>query len=143
MEAGLKWTASSGGAQNLKFIYPERRIIMKILVVDDEKNILRLYKAELEDEGYSIVTANTGQEALEVFDRENPDLVTLDIMMPDMDGIQVLRQLKQKNSQVPVIMLTAYDYRDDFSVWVSDAYVVKSSDLNNLKATIKQIFGKK
>jgi DNA-binding response OmpR family regulator len=116
---------------------------MKILVVDDEKNILRLYKAELEDEGYSIVTANTGQEALEVFDRENPDLVTLDIMMPDMDGIQVLRQLKQKNSQVPVIMLTAYDYRDDFSVWVSDAYVVKSSDLNNLKATIKQIFGKK
>jgi DNA-binding response OmpR family regulator len=112
-------------------------------VVDDEKNILRLYKAELEDEGYSIVTANTGQEALEVFDRENPDLVTLDIMMPDMDGIQVLRQLKQKNSQVPVIMLTAYDYRDDFSVWVSDAYVVKSSDLNNLKATIKQIFGKK
>lgn len=116
---------------------------MKILVVDDEKNILRLYKAELEDEGYSIVTANTGQEALEVFDRENPDLVTLDIMMPDMDGIQVLRQIKQKNSQVPVIMLTAYDYRDDFSVWVSDAYVVKSSDLNNLKATIKQIFGKK
>ncbi|MBA4349152.1 MAG: two-component system response regulator [Thermodesulfovibrio sp.] len=116
---------------------------MKILVVDDEKNILRLYKAELEDEGYSIVTANTGQEALEVFDRENPDLVTLDIMMPDMDGIQVLRQLKQKNSQVPIIMLTAYDYRDDFSVWVSDAYVVKSSDLNNLKATIKQIFEKK
>lgn len=116
---------------------------MKILVVDDEKNILRLYKAELEDEGYSIVTANTGQEALEVFDRENPDLVTLDIMMPDIDGIQVLRQIKQKNSQVPVIMLTAYDYRDDFSVWVSDAYVVKSSDLNNLKATIKQIFGKK
>jgi DNA-binding response OmpR family regulator len=116
---------------------------MKILVVDDEKNILKLYKAELEDEGYNIVTANSGKEALDVFRQENPDLVTLDIMMPDIDGIQVLRQLKQENPQVPVIMLTAYDYRDDFSVWVSDAYVVKSSDLANLKATIKQIIEKK
>jgi DNA-binding response OmpR family regulator len=116
---------------------------MKILVVDDEKNILKLYKAELEDEGYTVVTANSGKEALDVFRQENPDLVTLDIMMPDIDGIQVLRQLKQENPQVPVIMLTAYDYRDDFSVWVSDAYVVKSSDLANLKATIKQIIEKK
>ena len=116
---------------------------MKILVVDDEKNILKLYKAELEDEGYNIVTANSGKEALDVFRQENPDLVTLDIMMPDIDGIQVLRQLKQENPQIPVIMLTAYDYRDDFSVWVSDAYVVKSSDLANLKATIKQIIEKK
>jgi CheY-like chemotaxis protein len=116
---------------------------MKILVVDDEKNILKLYKAELEDEGYNVVTANSGKEALDVFRQENPDLVTLDIMMPDIDGIQVLRQLKQENPQIPVIMLTAYDYRDDFSVWVSDAYVVKSSDLANLKSTIKQIIEKK
>lgn len=63
--------------------------------------------------------------------------------MPDMDGIQVLRQIKEKKPQIPVIMLTAYDYRDDFSVWVSDAYVVKSSDISNLKATIKQIFQSK
>jgi DNA-binding response OmpR family regulator len=116
---------------------------MKILVVDDEKNILKLYKAELEDEGYEVVMANSGKEAIELFKTENPDLVTLDIMMPDIDGIQVLRQLKQERPQVPVIMLTAYDYRDDFSVWVSDAYVVKSSDLVTLKSTIKQIFEKK
>lgn len=116
---------------------------MRILVVDDEKNILKLYQAELEDEGYEVVTANSGKEALEVFDRENPDLVTLDILMPDMDGIQVLRYLKEKKPSVPVIMLTAYDYRDDFSVWVSDAYVVKSSDLTNLKATIKNILDKR
>lgn len=115
---------------------------MKILVVDDEKNILKLYQVELEDEGYTVVTANSGKEALEVFDRENPDLVTLDILMPDMDGIQVLRYLKEKRPTIPVIMLTAYDYRDDFSVWVSDAYVVKSSDLTTLKATIKQIVEK-
>jgi DNA-binding response OmpR family regulator len=116
---------------------------MKILVVDDEKNILKLYKAELEDEGYEVVLANSGKEAIELFKTENPDLVTLDIMMPDIDGIQVLRQIKQERPQVPVIMLTAYDYRDDFSVWVSDAYVVKSSDLVTLKSTIKQIIEKK
>lgn len=116
---------------------------MKILVVDDEKNILKLYEAELGEEGYTVVTANSGKEALEVFDRENPDIVTLDILMPDMDGIQVLRQIKEKKPQTPVIMLTAYDYRDDFSVWVSDGYVVKSSDLSNLKAAIRQIIEKK
>jgi DNA-binding response OmpR family regulator len=112
---------------------------MKILVVDDEKNILKLYKAELEDEGYSVVTANSGREALEVFEKESPDLVTLDILMPDIDGIQVLRQMKEKRPTLPIIMLTAYDYRDDFSVWVADAYVVKSSDLTHLKSTIRHI----
>lgn len=115
---------------------------MKVLVVDDEKNILKLYKSELEDEGYDVITASSGREALEVFEREAPDLVTLDILMPDMDGIQVLRQMKEKRPNIPVIMLTAYDYRDDFSVWVSDAYMVKSSDLTGLKATIKRIIEK-
>jgi len=112
---------------------------MKILVVDDEKNILKLYQAELEDEGYTVVTANSGREAMDIFESENPDMVTLDILMPDIDGIQILRQMKEKRPDIPIIMLTPYDYRDDFSVWVSDAYVVKSSDLSNLKATIKQI----
>ncbi|MCS7215215.1 MAG: response regulator [Thermodesulfovibrio sp.] len=112
---------------------------MKILVVDDEKNILMLYKAELEEEGYEVITANSGREAIELFETQKPDMVTLDIMMPDIDGIQVLRQIKQKNPNIPVIMLTAYDYRDDFAIWASDAYVVKSSDLAPLKETIKEI----
>lgn len=116
---------------------------MKILVVDDEKNILKLYKAELEDEGYTVVTANSGREALDIYEQEKPDIITLDIMMPEMDGIQVLRQIKQKTPDIPIVMLTAYDYRDDFSVWVSDSYVVKSSDLTQLKATIRQILEKK
>lgn len=115
---------------------------MKIMVVDDEKNILMLYKSELEEEGYEVITANSGKEALELFESQNPDLVTLDIMMPDIDGIQVLRQIKQKSPNTPVIMLTAYDYRDDFSIWASDAYVVKSSDLTELKETIKKIIQK-
>ncbi|GAB4484196.1 MAG: response regulator [Thermodesulfovibrionales bacterium] len=112
---------------------------MKILIVDDDQNILRLYKEELEEEGYTIVTASNGQEALEQFEKETPDLVTLDILLPDIDGIKLLRQMKEKRPRMPIIMSTAYDYRDDFAVWASEAYIVKSSDLNELKATIKRL----
>ena len=112
---------------------------MKILIVDDDQNILRLYKEELEDEGYNIVTASNGQEAIERFEAEDPDLVTLDILLPDIDGIKLLRQMKEKKPRLPIIMSTAYDYRDDFAVWASEAYIVKSSDLTELKATIKKL----
>jgi DNA-binding response OmpR family regulator len=112
---------------------------MKILIVDDDQNILRLYKEELEEDGYVVVTASNGQEALEQFDKESPDLVTLDILLPDIDGIKLLRQMKEKRPRMPIIMSTAYDYRDDFAVWASEAYIVKSADLTELKATIKKL----
>ncbi len=112
---------------------------MKILIVDDDQNILRLYKEELEEDGYVVVTASNGQEAMEQFEREVPDLVTLDILLPDVDGIKLLRQMKEKRPRLPVIMSTAYDYRDDFAVWASEAYIVKSADLTELKATIRKL----
>lgn len=115
---------------------------MKILVVDDDLSILRLYKEELEEEGYAVVTASTGVEALELFEKESPDLVSLDIQLPDVDGIKLLRQMKEKRPRLPVIMSTAYDYRDDFSVWASEAYIVKSADLAEFKATIKRLIEK-
>lgn len=115
---------------------------MKILIVDDDQNILRLYKEELEDEGYIIVTASNGQEAIEMFEKEDPDLVTLDILLPDIDGIKLLRQMKEKKPRLPIIMSTAYDYRDDFAVWASEAYIVKSSDMTELKATIRKLIDK-
>jgi DNA-binding response OmpR family regulator len=112
---------------------------MKILIVDDDQNILRLYKEELEEDGYQIVTASNGREAMEQFEKEAPDLVTLDILLPDVDGIKLLRQMKEKRPRLPVIMSTAYDYRDDFAVWASEAYIVKSADLTELKSTIKKL----
>lgn len=115
---------------------------MKILIVDDDQHIRRLYKEELEDEGYEVVIASTGAEALALFEKENPDLVTLDILMPDMDGIKVLRQMKEKKPRLPIIMSTAYDYRDDFAVWASEAYIVKSADLGELKVAIKKLLSK-
>ncbi|MDA8083753.1 MAG: response regulator [Nitrospiraceae bacterium] len=114
---------------------------MKILVVDDDLSILRLYKEELEEDGYEVVTASNGVEAIERFENEKPDLVTLDIQLPDVDGIKLLRQMKEKRPRLPIIMSTAYDYRDDFSVWASEAYIVKSSDLAEFKATIKRLVG--
>ena len=115
---------------------------MKILVVDDDLHIQRLYKEEFEEEGYDVVIASNGQEAIDLFNREAPDIVTLDILLPDIDGIRLLRQMKEKNPKVPIIMSTAYDYRDDFAVWASEAYLVKSSDLDELKSTIKNLLSK-
>lgn len=115
---------------------------MKILVVDDDLHIQRLYKEEFEEEGYEVVIASNGKEAIELFSSENPDLVTLDILLPDVDGIRLLRQMKEKNPKIPIIMSTAYDYRDDFAVWASEAYLVKSSDLDELKSTIKNLLNK-
>jgi DNA-binding response OmpR family regulator len=115
---------------------------MKILVVDDDLHIQRLYKEEFEEEGYEVVIASNGKEAIELFDKEVPDLVTLDILLPDVDGIRLLRQMKEKSPKVPIIMSTAYDYRDDFAVWASEAYIVKSSDLDELKSMIKKLLEK-
>lgn len=116
---------------------------MKILVIDDDEHILRLYKEELAEEGYDVVVASTGASGLELFEKEHPDLVTLDILIPDMDGITLLRRMKEMRPRMPIIMSTAYDYRDDFAVWASEAYIVKSADLTELKGMIKKLLGAK
>lgn len=117
---------------------PDKKI--KILVVDDEENIRFLYKEELEDEGYTVSLAANAEEAMKKILEEQPDLITLDIKMPGMDGIEFLRKLKEENRSIPVILCSAYgSYKQDFRVWASDAYVVKSADLRELKQTIKEI----
>ena len=111
----------------------------KILVVDDEESIHLLYKEELEEEGFEVSSALSGEEALEVFDELSPDLVILDINMPGMDGIEVLRQMKQKRPDVPVILSSAYpEYKQDLASWASDDYIVKSFNLDELKESVKK-----
>ncbi len=114
----------------------------KILVVDDEENIRELYKEEFEEMGYFVTTVSNGALALSAMDSTKFDLVTLDMRMPDIDGIETLRKMKEKDSTLPVIICTAYEeYKHDFGSWCSDAYVVKSADTSLLRETVKKILG--
>ena len=111
----------------------------KILVADDEMSIRLLYSEELKEEGYEVYMASNGREALEMVEQIPLDLVILDIKMPEMDGIEALRQIKEKRPNLPVILSTAYgEYRQDFATWASDEYLVKSSDLEELKAVVRR-----
>jgi CheY-like chemotaxis protein len=93
----------------------------KILLVDDEEGIQLLYREEFEDEGYLVDSAINGEEALKKFKAGPPDLVILDINMPGMNGIEVLRQMKEMNAELPVILSSAYqEYKDDFGTWASE-----------------------
>lgn len=116
----------------------------RILIVDDEENIRELYRVELSEEGYKVELAENGQQALSKFESFRPDLVTLDVIMPGMNGIEVLQRIREKNPSVPVLLLTAFgDFRQDFTTWASDAYIVKSADVSELKETIRRLLGKK
>jgi DNA-binding response OmpR family regulator len=112
----------------------------KILVVDDEENIRLLFKEELMGEGYVVEVAANTEEATEKIESFQPDLITLDIKMPGMDGIEFLKRLKEKNKKTKIIICSAYgSFKQDFRTWASEAYVVKSADLNELKSTIKKV----
>ncbi len=117
----------------------------RVLVVDDEEGIRFLYKEELEEEGCEVVLASDGEEALKQLDAAGEiDLVLLDIKMPGMDGVEVLRRIKEKSKDIPVILSTAYPhYKHEFGTWACDAYVVKSSDLTELKEIIREVLKKK
>lgn len=114
----------------------------KILLVDDEANIRFIYSEELKDEGYDIIAASNGEEGLCRFENESPDLVILDIHMPDMNGIDVLRRMKTQNPSIPVILSSAFpEFKQDLGAWASEEYVVKSSDLQQLKDAVHRQLG--
>ncbi len=109
----------------------------KILLVDDEDSIHLLYREELEEEGYEVHSALSGEEALEKLNIIKPDLVILDINMPGMNGIDALRRIKEDRPNLPVILSSAYqEFKQDLASWASDDYIVKSSNLSELKAAV-------
>ncbi|MGR3293508.1 MAG: response regulator [Candidatus Scalindua sp.] len=115
-----------------------------ILVVEDDKNQRLLYEQELKLEGYEVVTASDGKEALEKAQEQLPDIIIMDINIPKMDGIETMGRILSKNKEIPIIINTAYsNYKDNFMSWAADAYIVKSSDLSELKNTVKEVLAKK
>ena len=113
-----------------------------ILVVDDDRNLRRLYKAELEAEGFKIRLAENGSDALGEVSEEIPDLIVMDIRMPQMDGLESMAQVLHAHKAVRVILNTAYSsYQDNFLTWAADGYVVKSADLQPLKDKIREVLG--
>ncbi|GAB4338782.1 MAG: response regulator [Desulfobulbaceae bacterium] len=111
----------------------------RILLVDDEEGIQLLYREEFEEEGYEVISALNGEEALDKFTADPPDLVILDINMPGMNGIEVLRRMKEINPDLPVILSSAYqEYKQDFGSWASEEYIVKSANLDELKNAIRK-----
>ncbi len=114
--------------------------MITILLVEDDKNQRLLYEQELSNDGYEVVTASDGKEALVKVQEQLPDIVIMDINMPKMDGIEAMGHILGKNKDIPVIINTAYsNYKDSFMSWAADAYIVKSSDLSELKSKIKEI----
>ena len=113
----------------------------KILIVDDDKNICEIIRLYLEKEGFEVVIANDGQEALEVFRTATPSGVVLDVMMPKRDGCQVCREIRRVSS-IPVIMLTAKGETFDKVLGLelgADDYMVKPFENKELVARIKAV----
>lgn len=111
----------------------------KILVVDDEKPISDIIKFNLEKEGYEIVTAFDGGEALEKVEEESPDLIVLDVMLPKIDGLEVVREVRKKHS-MPIIMVTAKETEIDKVLGLelgADDYVTKPFSNRELVARVK------
>jgi two-component system alkaline phosphatase synthesis response regulator PhoP len=113
-----------------------------ILVVDDEPAIVQVIRERLTREGFAVHAADTGEAALAAIDKGPHDLVILDLMLPGMDGLEVLRQLRQTDQDVPVIILTARD--DDVDVVVglelgADDYVVKPFNPRELAARVRAV----
>ncbi|NLZ38781.1 MAG: response regulator transcription factor [Firmicutes bacterium] len=113
----------------------------KILVVDDEKTIVKGLKFALEKENYSVIVAYDGEEALQLFEAEAPDLILLDLMLPEIDGFEVCRRIR-KHSNVPIIMLTARGDDIDKVLGLelgADDYMTKPFNPRELVARVKAI----
>jgi DNA-binding response OmpR family regulator len=111
---------------------------VKILIVDDDENYLLLTSLELRDEGWQAITATDGQEAMEFFESEKPDVVIVDFNMPGIDGIALLKEMKESRPEIPVAIFTGYDQRALTLPDEADAFLTKSSSYKELKEFVRR-----
>lgn len=110
-----------------------------VLFIDDEEGLLELYRSVFTRLGYDVATATSLEAGRARLHEGGVDVVVLDIRLGDASGLQLLREVKAAQPRLPIVLCTAYArYQDDFSSWLADAYVVKSSDLSELKLAVKR-----
>src|SRR3982750_3669646 len=121
---------------------PDKTPEARLLVVDDEPSIRELLTASLRFAGFEVVPAADGAEALKLAEQHRPDLVVLDIMLPDLDGFTVTRKLRERGRDVPVVFLTARDETSDKVTGLTvggDDYVTKPFSLEEVVARIRAV----
>ena len=115
----------------------------KLLIVEDDENQRRLYEITFERDGYDVVVAADGTEAIEKARSDKPDLIVMDIRMPRRDGIDAMQKILGEDKHVPIIINTAYpSHQQNFMTWAADAYVIKSADLSKLRETVKEVLAR-
>lgn len=118
-------------------------MLKKILIVEDDPGIQMSLKDEFESEGYRVFAANDGEKGLKMIRGGKPDLIILDIMLPELDGYEVCKRLRKENNKTPIIMLTVRDKEIDKVLGLelgADDYVTKPFSLRELLARVKSIF---
>jgi DNA-binding response OmpR family regulator len=111
-----------------------------VLVVDDDENLTTLYQVALGAEGYRVSVANTGHEALEEVRRDRPDLIVMDIRIPDIDGLELMNRILAADPDIRIVINSGYAcYRDSFLSWSADAYLLKSTDLGPLLHEVERL----
>jgi two-component system response regulator (stage 0 sporulation protein F) len=110
-----------------------------ILIVEDDESLVDLYSLEFQDEGYRVLAASSGIQALDRIRKDPVDLVVLDIRMEGMDGLTTLGELLRVQRDLPVVINSAYPaFKHDFGAWGAEAYVVKSANLDELKTRVRE-----
>lgn len=115
---------------------------MKILIIDDEPAVRDAYASKLRSNGYDVITASDGREGVQLFDLEQPDLIVLDMVMPEMDGLAVVRRVREL-SQTPILIFTAQATKEDEVIQGleagADEYLVKPVRLNEFVARVQAL----
>lgn len=117
----------------------------KVLVVDDEIEFLELLRLRLEANNYDVVTALDGDDAIAKIKREAPDAVLLDILMPGIDGLEVLRRIREEDNKLPVFILTAFSSKERLKLankFNASGFILKTSDLQEEIANITSALAK-
>jgi CheY-like chemotaxis protein len=115
----------------------------RVLLAEDDSGLNMIYLEELQEEGYEVCSVRNGEEAIRQFEKEKPDLVVLDIMMPVKDGIEAMKRIRERSeNSIPVILHTSHPkYLECPDTLAADALILKTVDLTGLKQKIAELLG--